>query len=78
MTKTLIQKNMKLSLEFDRYISGKPGALRQVPQGSEIILTSSSDKKLSDANWSIVRESKSGKFVEAHKSGGSWRIRAVK
>jgi len=78
MTKTLIQKNMKLSLEFDRYISGKPSALRQVPHGSEIILTSSSDKKLSDANWSIVRESKRGKFVEARKSGSSWKIRTVK
>ena len=78
MTKQLIQKNIKLSLEFDSYVVDNPRILRFIPAGTNIIITSAVDKKLSDANLTIARESKSEKFMEAHKSGKGWKIRKVK
>ena len=78
MTKTSIQKNIRLSSEFANYISGNPRAFRRIPNGASIVITSSRDRALSDANISIARSSRSGKFIEAHKSDGRWRIRAFK
>ncbi len=75
MTKELIHKNIKLSDEFDTYISGNPSALRRIPRGAHIVITSAHDAALSAANTSIARNSRSGQFVEAHKVDGSWRIR---
>lgn len=76
MTKTTIQKNIKLSMDFDTYVSKHPRVLNTIPSGAHIIITSSHDKALSEANRSIAHGSRSGKFVEAHKADGSWRIRA--
>ena len=78
MTNKIIQKNIKLSGEFDTYISGNTGVLRRIPKGAYIVITSSKDKALSDANISIARDSRTGRFVEAHKSDGRWHIRAFK
>ena len=76
MTKTTIQKNIKLSMDFDTYVSNHPRVLNTIPSGAHIIITSTNDKALTEANRSIARGSRSGKFVEAHKSDGSWRITA--
>ena len=78
MTKALIQKNIRLSSEFDNYISGNAKAFRSIPNGANIIITSSRDKALSDANISIARNSRNVKFIEAHKSDGGWKIRTFK
>jgi len=75
MTKQLIKKNIELSHEFDTYVADHPAALKRIPSGAHIIITSAHDAALSAANTSIARNSRSGKFVEAHKSDGSWRIR---
>jgi len=77
MSKNLIRKNINLSLEFDRYVVSNPSVLKSVPSGAHIILTSRTDKKLSDANLNAVRGSRAGRFVEAHKSGAKWAIRKV-
>lgn len=76
MTKELIRKNLKLSSEFDTYVCNHPRALKSLSGGVNVVLTSASDSKLSAANISIAHNSRSGKFVEAHKSDGSWRISA--
>lgn len=76
MTKGLIQKNIKLSHEFDTYVCEHPRALKSLSGGVNVVLTSASDAKLSAANISIARSSRSGKFVEAHKTDGSWRIKS--
>ena len=78
MTKQLIQRNINLSLEFDTYVAGHPHALNAVPSGADIVLTSEMDEKLSEANLSIVRNSRTGKFVEARKVGRTWKIRKIK
>ena len=78
MTKALIQKNIRLSSEFDDYISRDAHAFRRIPNRANIVITSANDKTLSDVNISIARNSRSGKFVEAHKSDGKWQIRTFK
>lgn len=78
MTKKLIQKNIKLSSEFDQYISGNSSAFRRIPNGAHIVITSAKDNALSAANISIARNSRGGKFVEAHKTDGKWHIKAFK
>lgn len=78
MTKNMIEKNIKLSLDFDRYVSRNPSALRFLPQGANIIFVHSKDKALSEANRDIARNSKSGKFYEAAKKDGAWRVSAFK
>ena len=78
MTKELIQKNIKLSAELDRYISGNPSVFQNVPAGANIIITSAGDATLSAANISIAQNSRSSKLFEAHKTGGKWLFRAFK
>ncbi|MBI2673795.1 MAG: hypothetical protein HYX23_00750 [Candidatus Zambryskibacteria bacterium] len=77
MPKDLIQKNIKLSHELDRYISNNPNAYRRIPKGAHIVITVTNDKKLSDANISLMRNSKSGQFVQAHKSRNRWVIKTL-
>lgn len=72
----MIQKNIGLSMDFDTYISKHPRMLKSIPSGAHIIITSHRDKALSEANRAIADGSRSGKFFEAHKSDGKWRISA--
>jgi len=76
MIKELIRKSIRLSHEFDTYVSKHPRTLKSLSGGVNVVLTSASDSKLSAANISIAHNSRSGKFVEAHKSDGLWRISA--
>jgi len=76
MSKDLIQKNIKLSGEFDEYISKHPKASERIPSGAHVVITSSKDAALSAANTSIAHKSRGYNFVEAHKSDGRWNIRA--
>lgn len=78
MSKKLVQKNIRLSFEFDRYVFSHPKVLKTLPPRHTIILTSANDKKLSEANRVVARSSRTGRFVEAHKTGKSWRIQSVK
>ena len=74
MEKKLIQKNIKLSGEFE-YVSRHPKISERIPSRAYIVITSSRDASLS-ANTVIARNSRSSNFVEAHKSDGRWCIRA--
>lgn len=78
MSKDLIQKNIKLSHEFDNYISSSPSAHRNIPKGAHVVITTSRDKKLSEANMSLMRNSRTGKFVQAHKTESGWTIKTIK
>jgi len=75
MSKKDVQKNIKLSLEFDTYVSHNPKVLDSLPRGSHIIVVSTQDKKLSNDNLEIARKSRSGKFVVAYKHDHRWNIK---
>ena len=74
MTKALIQRNLKLAHEFDTYVIRHRGALKSLTGGVHIVLTSSADPKLSEANRQIVKNRKIRKLVEAHKAGKKWTL----
>ncbi len=79
MTESNIRKNIRLSNEFDTYMVSNRSARARVPSGSHIILTSSKDASLSEANLSIARNSKSRRtFVIAHNANGRWLIKDFK
>ncbi len=78
MPKELIQKNIRLSHEFDSYISHSPRAYSRIPKGAHVVITSHTDKELSNANMSLMHNSRSGCFVEAHKSSTGWVIKTIK
>ena len=77
MSKEQIQKNIKLSLDFDDYVARNPRALRRVPKGASIILTSAQDRALSETNRAIASSARRGKFVEARRSNRGWSIRPL-
>ncbi len=77
MSKQHIQKNIKLSLDFDSYVSRNPKVLNRVPTGAHIVFVSSNDKKFSEHNLNIARNSKSGRFMVAHKKGSDWEIESL-
>ncbi|MBI5470608.1 hypothetical protein HY968_04830 [Candidatus Kaiserbacteria bacterium] len=77
MSKKDAQKNIKLSLEFDTYVSHNPKVLDSLPRGSHIIVVSSGDKRLSDENLKMARNSRSGKFVVASKEDSHWNIKPL-
>lgn len=74
MSKKIAHKSIKLALKFDDFVSRNPRSLRAVPRGAEIIITTASDKKLSEENLSRARDSRTGMFVRAHQASGTWRI----
>lgn len=74
MSKQQIQKNIKLSLDFDTYISKHPKVLNRVPSGARIVFVSSGDRKFSESNLEIARNSRTGGFVVASKKGSDWKI----
>ena len=64
-------------MDFDTYLSKHPRVLNSIPSGAHIIITSHRDRTLSEVNRAIARNSRTGKFVEAHKSGNSWSIKPL-
>jgi hypothetical protein len=43
---TIVEKNITLSFEFERYLLGRPDVLEQIPQGAEIVLLPKDDPEL--------------------------------
>lgn len=75
MTKKLIEKNIKLSLEFDTYLNKHPDLYAKIPNGAHVIITVKGDtefNKNSAVNVSSVR----GKVVEARKEDNHWTVGA--
>jgi hypothetical protein len=77
MSRQHVQKNIKLSLDFDSYVSKHPKVLNRVPSGAHIVFILTNDKKFSESNLDIARNSRSGRFVVAHKKGSDWKIESV-
>ena len=81
MSKQFIQKNMKLSLELDRYLSKNPRAFSRIPRGAHVVITvkgNPSFNKESRAVSAKVSSSSSGRFVEARKEGARWAFEPLK
>ena len=73
MSKKFVKKNIKLSLEFDRYLSKHPDALAKIPQGACVIITQKGDKVFNQEGKSIAGKVKQ-KCIEARKEGSRWTL----
>lgn len=76
MSNEFIQKNMKLSLDFDSYASRNPKVYDNIPNGSWVVLTVKGDRKFNQESKSILINSKvnKNKVVIAHKEGKQWKV----
>lgn len=77
MSEAFVNKNVKLSLEFDEYVSKHPQLLEYIPNGAYVVITTTNDKKINQANLSLIRNKRSKKVVEARKAGAKWSIRPL-
>jgi len=79
MSKQFIKKNIKLSLEFDRYVSHHGDALAKIPNGAMVFITVKGDEAFnrSSKDMTLKVGSASKKVIEARKMGKRWIIRPV-
>jgi len=76
MSKKFVQKNIKLSLELDRYLSDRPDLIAKIPNGAYLIITVKGDAVFNKNSRSMVGE-RSKKVIEAQKEGSRWTLQAV-
>jgi hypothetical protein len=74
MSEQFIKKNIKLSLEFDRYVVEHPDLFKSIPNGAYVIVTLKNDAKFSQQSRKLVKEPRRKKVVEAQKAGSTWTI----
>ncbi len=73
MTKKIVEKNIRLSLEFDQFLNKNPDIYAKIPNGASIFLTVKGDIKLNEANRENI-SSAQGKVLEARKADGRWTV----
>ena len=76
MTKKLLEKNIKLSLEFDQYLNKHPDLYTKIPNGASVIITVKGDDEFNKNNRANVSDT-SGKIVEAMKENRRWFVQGV-
>ena len=76
MTKRFVQKNIKLSLEFDDYLTKHPELYDEIPNGAVIVITLKYDKKFTADSISIVKSHHKPKqpVVKAEKAITRWSL----
>ena len=77
MSERFIKKNIKLSLEFDKYVSKHPDAIAKIPRGAYVILIVKGDEKFNRDSRSLIQKSRTKKYVEAKKEGMKWTIQPL-
>ena len=76
MRNEFIQKNIKLSLDFDSYASRNPKIYDNIPKGSWVVLTVKGDAKFNRLSKSLVKNArvKKEKIVIAQRDGKKWKV----
>ncbi|MEK7128392.1 MAG: DUF5647 family protein [Patescibacteria group bacterium] len=73
MTKKIIEKNIRLSLEFDQFLNKNPDMYTKIPNGASVFITVKGDNKFNQANKENI-SSAQGKVLEARKADGRWTV----
>ena len=55
---TIVEKNMTLSFEFERYILEHPELLEQIPDGAQVVLLPQDDPELYRINLDAARKAR--------------------
>ena len=76
MSDAFIKKNIKLALEFDRYVFARPNLIMKIPNKSIVMFTVKGDSHFNRQSKSLAARAKTGrnKIVEARKEGSIWEI----
>ena len=77
MTEQFVKKNLKLSLEFDKYVVEHPKAFKDIPKGAYVVITLKDDPDFNRQSKSLIRNPRQKKVVEAQKSQRGWSIKAL-
>lgn len=74
MGEKFIGKNIRLSLEFDRYLSKHPDVFKKIPKGACIIFTVKGDNVFNKQSKTLADKTrtKTRKCIEARKEGRRW------
>ena len=73
----LVEKNLKLSADFNSYVVQHPSIMRRMPESACIIFESGTDAQLTRENRKLAQEmnSKGKKCYIAKKKKGYWSLR---
>lgn len=76
MSKEFIKKNIKVSLEFDKYLSKNPSAYDRIPNKSTLIFIIKGDERFNKSSRFMAENARIGKskIVEVQKQGRKWEI----
>lgn len=76
MSDKFIKKNIKLSLEFDRYLSNNPALFMKIPNKGLLVFTIKGDKSFNQSSRSLAQSARTSrsKVVEVQKQGSKWEI----
>jgi len=77
MTEQFVRKNLKLSLEFDKYVIEHPKAYKSIPKGAYVVITMVDDPDFSKQSRSLIRNPQQKKVIEAQKTPSGWKIRPL-
>lgn len=79
MSKKFVEKNIKLSLEFDKYLAKNPRAYNKIPKGACIVITQKGDKVFNKTSMTIAKSAREEKqkCVEARKEGTRWILQPL-
>lgn len=76
MSKQFIKKNIKLSLEFDSYLSRNPSLFRRIPNKGILVFIVKGDRYFNKSSRSLAESAgtNKSKVVEVQKQGRKWEI----
>lgn len=79
MSKNFVEKNIRLSLEFDKYLSKHPKTLEKIPDGACIVITVKGDVSFSRNSMELAEKIKDRKekCIEAKKEGMRWTLQPL-
>lgn len=76
---TFVEKNLKLGLEFDRYVVCNADVLAKIPRGAHVVITVKGDNAFNRSSMQIVKKVSGihSRIIEARKEGRKWVIRSL-
>jgi hypothetical protein len=76
MSDKFIKKNIKLSIEFDRYLSSNPALYEKIPNKGVLVFTIKGDKYFNQCSKNMVEGAGANKrkMIEVQKQGSKWEI----
>jgi hypothetical protein len=79
MSKKFVQKNIELSLEFDRYLQAHPDTLDNIPNKACVVMTVKGDETFNAASRTMAEKAREKKqrCIEAMKVGKNWILQPL-